>query len=85
MCIRDSLRTGFYYEDDNKPIMRVKIQLDIDLPPAPGAAAFRAAEVLDQNWDTVKQILLREFKKEWPDEPLNEGIKKRRKMRIKFK
>ena len=79
------LRTGFFFGDDGKPIMRVKIQLDVDLPPAPGAAAFKAAEVLDQNWDTVKQILLREFKKEWPDEPLNEGIKKRRKMRIKFK
>ena len=79
------LRTGFYYDDDDRPTMRVKIQLDIDLPPAPGAAAFKAAEVLDQNWDTVKQILLREFNKEWPSEPLNEGIKKRRKMRIKFK
>ena len=79
------LRTGFFFGDDGKPIMRVKIQLDVDLPPAPGAAASKAAEVLDQNWDTVKQILLREFKKEWPDEPLNEGIKKRRKMRIKFK
>ena len=72
MCIRDRAE------------IIVKLEGVVDLPIAQGSAIAKAIEVMDNNWNTVQQIVLKQFKKEWPDKPLAEG-RSPRKLRIKIK
>ena len=71
------------FPEEGKADIVVKIEGLVDLPIAPGAAIVKGVEVMDNNWDTVRQIVLKQFKKEWPDKPLAEG-KSPRKLRIKI-
>ena len=71
------------FPEEGKADIVVKIEGFVDLPIARGAAIVKAIEVMDNNWDTVRQIVLKQFKKEWPDKPLAEG-KSPRKLRIKI-
>lgn len=72
------------FPEEGKADIVVKIEGFVDLPIARGAAMVKGVEVMDNNWDTVRQIVLKQFKKEWPDKPLAEG-KSPRKLRIKIK
>ena len=55
------------------------------LPPEKGSTPLLALEILDENWDEVRQIAVRQFAESFPETPLTEGIKKKRKIRIKFR
>ena len=55
------------------------------LPPEKGSTPLLALEILDENWDEVRQIAVRQFAESFPEAPLTEGIKKKRKIRIKFR
>ena len=72
------------FSEDGKADIVVRIEGFVDLPMARGSAIVKAVEVMDNNWDTVRQIVLKQFKKEWPDKSLVEG-RSPRKLRIKIK
>jgi hypothetical protein len=75
---------GTDFPEEGKAEIIVKLEGVVDLPIAQGSAIAKAVEVMDNNWNTVQQIVLKQFKKEWPDKPLAEG-KSPRKLRIKIK
>jgi len=43
-----------------------------------------ATEIMDENWDVVRQIAVRQFAESFPDTPLTEN-KSPRKIKIKIK
>jgi len=69
----------------NDQTMDLVIRMFQELPPEKGSTPLLATEIMDENWDVVRQIAVRQFAESFPDTPLTEGIKKRRKMRIKFR